>query len=258
MTTDATVTLPLTDRVALVTGASGGIGAAIASRIARSGAATVLLGRRADELGAVAQAIRRAGGTAMTCPGDITEDGVAEAAIDQAVRQFGHLDIFVNNAGLMLVGEATEAPLAEWNQMLDLNLRAALRSIHAALPYLVSAAKSGENGVADLVSVSSIVSGRATETLAVYSATKAAIEMFSDTIRRELVATGVRVAVVSPGSVETDLRAQNRPEIRDRLNASTLRRISAGDVAETVDFILTRPSNVSIGSLVVAPRTQPT
>jgi NADP-dependent 3-hydroxy acid dehydrogenase YdfG len=131
-----TMTTPLKDKVALVTGASSGIGAATAHRLAAEGAAVALVARRGDKLEELARTIRGDSGAALVLQADVTSAHEASAAVERAAAELGRLDILVNNAGVMLLGPALDAPIGEWEQMVDVNVRGVLNITHAALPYL--------------------------------------------------------------------------------------------------------------------------
>ena len=145
------MTLRLAGTAALVTGASSGIGAATARRLAEEGASVALVARRRDRLEALAAEIDRAGGITLVVEADITDRNQAEAAAQQAVERFGRLDILVNNAGLMLLGPVVGADVQEWDRMIAINVRGLLYITRAALPHLLEAAEDGPRRVADIV-----------------------------------------------------------------------------------------------------------
>ena len=147
---------PLTGTAALVTGASSGIGAATARRLAHDGACVALVARRRDRLQALAADIENAGGTALAVEADITDRAQADAAVQQAAGRFGQLDILVNNAGLMLLGPIAGADPQEWDRMIAINIEGLLYTTRAALPHLLQAAEQGPRRVADVVNISSI------------------------------------------------------------------------------------------------------
>ena len=147
---------PLAGTVALVTGASSGIGEATALALAEHGAAVAIAARRVDRLEAVAQRIRGGGATALVIEADLTDQAQARAAVERTVAELGRLDILVNNAGMMLLGPVVDAPTDEWWQMLDINVRAVLNCADAALPHLLAAAQDSPRNVADMVNVSSV------------------------------------------------------------------------------------------------------
>ena len=249
----------LSGTVALVTGASSGIGEATALRLAEQGAAVALAARRVDRLAALATKIKDGGGTALVLATDVTDERQARDAVQATVSELGRLDTLINNAGVMLLGPAVGAPLAEWQQMVQLNLLGLLYCAHAALPHLLAAAQDGPRQVADMVNVSS-VAGRTTRSgSGVYNATKHGVGAFSDALRQEVTQRHVRVSLVEPGAVETELASHNRPEIQDGLRErfATMERLRADDIADTITYIVTRPRHMAINELLVRPTDQP-
>jgi NADP-dependent 3-hydroxy acid dehydrogenase YdfG len=242
----------LAGTAALVTGASGGIGAAIAADLAGRGAAVALVARRESALAEVAGRITAAGGRAEVVVADLTDPDQAEAAVERAATALGRLDVVVNNAGLLLLGPIHQAPLSEWDRMLELNLRAVLRVTRAALPHLVAAARSGPRQVADVVNISSIAGRRATANTGVYDATKFALTGFSESLRQEVGPQFVRVCLVEPAFVATGLAAGTRPEVFAAMppfDPGTP--LQATDVAELVGYVVTRPRGVALSEVVV-------
>src|SRR4051794_11937149 len=155
------MTLKLTGAVAIVTGASSGIGEATAHRLAEAGASVALVARRKDRLDALVAGIEEAGGTAFAVPADIAEQAQAEVAVQAVVDRFGRVDILINNAGLMLIGPIVGADVAEWERMLAINVRGLLYVTHAALPHVLAAAAHAPRGVADIVNISSLAGRKA-------------------------------------------------------------------------------------------------
>ncbi len=158
----------------------------------------------------------------------------------------------------MLLGPAEDVPLAEWQQMVQINLLGTLYCTHVALPLLLSAARNDPRHVADLVNVSSVAGRVARAGNSVYSATKHAVGAFSESLRQEVTRRHVRVSIVEPGAVETELASHNRPEILDRLQQrfASQRRMAASDISETIAFIVTRPRHVAINEILVRPTDQ--
>ena len=191
--------------VALVSGASSGIGAATAIALARRGARVALVARRAERLEALASRIRDGGGTALAIQCDITEAGQASGAVERAAAELGRLDTVVNNAGIMLLGPALDSDLDDWERMIALNVLGSLYVTHAALPHLLRAARDSPRQVADLVTISSTAGRVARAGAAVYALTKFGMAAFSESLRQELIAHRVRVTVVEPGTVDTEL-----------------------------------------------------
>jgi NADP-dependent 3-hydroxy acid dehydrogenase YdfG len=245
---------------AVVTGASSGIGAATALELSALGAGVVLIARRADRLDALVAKIRADGGQALAVAADITDREQAQGAIEAGAGAFGHdrIDILVNNAGLMLTGPAVGAPLEEWQRMIDLNLSALFTCTHAALPHLLRAAESGPRRVADLVNISSIAGRQVRKGSGAYNATKFGLGAFSEALRQEVTGRFLRVSLIEPGAVDTELRDHMRPESR----AASLARmegvevLQAADIAEAVGYIATRARHVAVNEMLIRPTMQ--
>ncbi len=244
--------------VALVTGASSGIGVTTAVELARHGAAVALAARRADRLDDLAARIRAGGGTAAVIPADVSDEDQARQLVERTVAELGRLDTLINNAGLMLLGPVVGASLDEWRRMVDVNLLGLMYCAHAALPHLLSAAKDSPREVADLVNISSVAGRIARNGSAAYNATKFGVGAFSEGLRQEVAARHVRVSVVEPGVTETELAGHNRPEVLDQMNRrfGDIKRLQAADIAEIIGFIVTRPQRVIINELMVRPTEQ--
>ncbi len=252
------MTRRLEGTVALVTGASSGIGHATALELARQGASVALVGRREDRLTDLAAEISNAGGKALVVPADITTAEAAAAAVERTVEGLGRLDTLVNNAGLMLLGPTPGADLNDWQRMVDINLMGLLHTTHAAVPHLVKAAADGPRQVADIVNISSLNGRNAYAMMAVYTATKFGVTGFSEALRQELAKQHVRVSVIEPGSVDTELRTHNSEVVQQLLNAGLgdVERLQSEDIADTVGYIVTRPRHVAVAELLVRPTEQ--
>jgi NADP-dependent 3-hydroxy acid dehydrogenase YdfG len=159
---------------------------------------------------------------------------------------------------MMLLGPIVEAPLDEWERMIAINVQGLLYCAHAALPHLLAAAVDGPRRVADMVNISS-VAGRVTRSgSGVYNLTKHGVGAFSESLRQEVTGRHVRVSLVEPGAVETELSSHNRPEIREgiRQRFGEIERLRASDIADTIGFIVTRPRHVAINEVLVRPTEQ--
>ncbi|MER6076201.1 SDR family NAD(P)-dependent oxidoreductase [Streptomyces sp. NPDC001817] len=247
----------LSGTVALVTGASSGIGAATGRALAAEGADVALVARRAHRLEELAGEIETEGGRALSLPYDITDREKATEAVRRTVETLGRLDIVVNNAGLMLLGEFAGAPASLSDRMVELNIDGLLNISRAALPHLVEAAADGCRGVADLVNVSSVAGRKAVAGGSVYALTKYGVVGLSEGLRQELAGRQVRVTVVEPGGVDTELGDHITPEIRDRiLKEMQYTPMAPSDIAEAIVFAVTRRSSVAVNELLVRPTGQ--
>src|SRR3954471_14482622 len=248
----------LTGSVALVTGASSGIGEATAESLAGLGAKVALAARRADRLEALAGRIRDAGGTALVVEADVTGREAAEQAVARTVEELGGLDIVINNAGVMLLGPMADAPIEEWERMIELNVMGAMYVAKAALPHLLEAAENGRRNVADLVNISSVAGRVVRSGSGVYNASKHALGAFSEGLRQEFTAKGLRSSLVEPGAPATELAGHNREEVQAGLRQrfSSMTRLEAQDIAEIITFVVTRPRHVAVNEVLVRPTDQ--
>ncbi len=244
--------------VALVTGASSGIGEATARALAEQGAAVSLAARRKERLEHLAQDITQHGGQALVIEADITDKNQAQAAVDQTVARFGRLDTLINNAGVMLLGPIEQAPLEEWDEMVRLNVLGLLYTAHAALPHLRKAAAEGPRQVADMVNVSSTAGRAAHAGVGVYNATKFGVVAFSEALRQEVTKDHVRVSLVEPGRVETELASHVREDVREQMLRpfSGFEPLAAEDIAEAIQYIVTRPRRVAVNEVLIRPTEQ--
>jgi len=244
--------------VALVTGASSGIGEATALALARAGASVGLVARRGARLDDLAARIAATGAQALAIEADITDDAGAREAVARVVREFGRLDTLVNNAGVMLLGAIVDADTSEWARMIDLNVTALLQTTHAALPHLLAAAESEPRRVADVVNVSSVAGRVARSGSGVYNASKWAVNAFSESLRQEVTKRHVRISLVEPGAVATELASHNKPAVREMMQQrfGNIERLDAGDIADAVAYVVTRPRHVAINEMLVRPTEQ--
>lgn len=252
------MTQRLDGTTALVTGASSGIGEATALALAGLGAQVALVARRKDRLDDLAARVQAAGGRALVIEADVTDQQQAQDAVERTVSELGRLDTLVNNAGVMLLGPAEQAPLEEWRRMVDLNVMGLLNCAHAALPHLLLAADSGERRVADMVNVSSVAGRIARAGSGVYNATKFGVGAFSEGLRQEVTTRHVRVSLVEPGAVSTELVGHNRPEVQEMINGrfGEMERLQSEDIADAVTYVVTRPRHVAINEILVRPTEQ--
>lgn len=240
--------------VALVTGASSGIGAATALELARHGASVAIAARRKDRLDELAGRV----GDVLVLETDVTDEAAARAAVAQTVERFGRLDTVVANAGVMLLGPIENAPIDEWQRMVDLNLLGLLYTCHAALPHLLSAASSEPRNVADVVLISSVAGRVARPGNGVYSLTKHGVGAFGESLRQEVTQRHVRVSLIEPGATDTELSSHNRPEVLDGIKQrfESVERLEAEDIADAIGYLVTRPRHVAINEMLIRPTEQ--
>lgn len=245
----------LTGKVAAVTGASSGIGAATARALAGAGAAVALGARREDRLKALAAEIETGGGKALALPGDLADETGARDFVEQTRARLGRLDILVNNAGVMLLGPVDGADPEDWRRMIDINLLGLLYCTHAALPLM------REGGGGDVVNVSSVAGRVPRAGAAVYNLTKHGVTAFSEALRQEAVYANIRVICVEPGFVETELLAHNEKnpgvmEAAAKMRESIDKVLESEDIARAVLYAVTQPAHVSVNEVLVRPSQQ--
>lgn len=248
----------LSGTVALVTGASSGIGEATARALAAQGAGVAVVARRRDRLDALVAQIAADSGRALAIEADVSDEAQARGAVEKAVGHFGRLDILINNAGVMLLGPIVDAPLEEWHRMLGVNIAGVLHCTHAALPHLLRAANETPRRVADIVTISSVAGRVARSGAGVYNATKFAVGAFSESLRQEVTGRHVRVTLVEPGAVQTELAGHNRPEILETLRSglNVQEWLQAEDIADAIRYVVTRPRHIAINEVLIRPTEQ--
>jgi len=248
----------LQDTVALVTGASSGIGEATALVLAQAGAAVAVAARRKDRLDDLVRRIEQKGGRAVAFESDVTDRAQAEAVVQNTVTELGRLDTVINNAGVMLLGRIEDAPIEEWDRMVDLNVKGVLYVAHAALPHLLAAADQPPRRVADLVNISSVAGRVARLGSGVYNLTKWGVNAFSESLRQEFTRRHVRVSLVEPGATKTELASHVRPEVwESQGNAfADTELLEAEDIADVIAHIVTRPRRVAINEVLIRPTEQ--
>ena len=247
--------------MALVTGASSGIGEATARALAAEGAAVAVAARgAATGSRRSAGEIEGAGGRALVLEADVTSREAAVDAVERTVAGLGRLDTVINNAGVMLLGPIEDAPLEEWERMVALNVNGLLYVAHAALPHLLHAAASEPRG--GWRTSSNVSLGRRPLRPAagsgVYNATKFGVGVFSESLRQEVTERFVRIALVEPGAVATELSSHVREEIREQLQRAfdSLERLEAADIADAIAYVVTRRRTVAVNEVLIRPTQQ--
>ncbi|KUN00189.1 short-chain dehydrogenase [Streptomyces yokosukanensis] len=248
----------LTGRVAVVTGASSGIGAATARRLAAGGAAVALVGRREDRLTALADQLRHTSpGDVLPVAADLAHPDAADTAARAITSALGPVDLVVANAGAMLGAPFETARTDEWDRMIDVNLRGLLRTARAFTDDLLAAAAQGRP--ADLVHVGSVAGHSLYPNWSVYCATKSAVAHLTRNLRAELGPRGVRVRNIEPGVTETELGSDmHNADMRTTLERmrTGLHPLTAEDIAEAIAFSVSAPAHVNVAELVVVPVQQ--
>jgi NADP-dependent 3-hydroxy acid dehydrogenase YdfG len=243
----------LAGAVALVTGASSGIGAATARSLAQRGAAVALVARRRDRLDRLADELADLGSTAMVVEADITDPELASSAVQDTIDRLERLDILVNNAGIMLLGTALHTTTEQWDRMIDLNVSALLHLTHAAVPFLIDAAATSPRNVADIVNISSTAGRVARPGSSVYNLTKFGLNGFTESLRQELLEERVRVSVIEPGTVATELVDHLSEDIRDaaRRQVIGIDPLRPEDIADAIAYIVTRDRRVAVNEMLI-------
>ena len=244
--------IDLSGKAIAITGASSGIGEATALACAAAGASVALAARRADRIEALAKRIEDDGGRALAIPTDVGEEDQARAFVERAHAELGRLDGLVNNAGVMLLGPIEGAPTEEWRRMIHANLFGVLYCTHAALPLMRA------QGSGDVVNVSSVAGRVARAGSGVYSLTKWGVNAFSEALRQECTGAGIRVTMIEPGAVATELPSHNRPPVLEQMmkRFEGVVPLQAQDIANTILFALGQPPHVSVNELLVRPSNQ--
>jgi NADP-dependent 3-hydroxy acid dehydrogenase YdfG len=242
------------DKVVAITGASSGIGEATALACAKAGAKVALAARRADRIEELAGRIRSDGGEAVAIETDVSDEASARAFIEGAHEQLGGLHGLVNNAGVMLLGPVEGADMEHWRRMIDVNCLGLLYCTHAALPLM------REGGAGHIVNVSSVAGRVAALGSAVYNMTKWGVTGFSEGLRQEALHANVRVTIIEPGYVETELQGHNEgnPIVMEAMEKTRqqIDPLQADDIADAILHALTRPQHVSINEVLIRPTKQ--
>jgi NADP-dependent 3-hydroxy acid dehydrogenase YdfG len=246
------MSIDLSGQVVAVTGASSGIGEATAIACAQAGAAVALAARRSERIETLAQRIADEGGTAISVTTDVGEEEQARAFVERTHSELGRLDVLVNNAGVMLLGPIENAPTEEWRRMIHANVLGVLYCTHAALPLM------REQGGGHIVNVSSVAGRIARAGSGVYNLTKFGVGAFSESLRQEGVAIGVRVTLIEPGAVATELPGHNREEVLEQMAKRFVgvTPLASEDIAEAVLYAIGQPENVAVNEILVRPRAQ--
>ena len=243
----------LSGKAVAITGASSGIGEATALTLAKAGASVALGARRKDRIDELAARIEDEGGTAVALEVDVSDEAAARGFVEAAHERLGRLDTLVNNAGVMLLGPVERADSEDWRTMVNVNLLGLMYCTHAALPIMLGQ----ESG--DIVNISSVAGRFARAGNAVYAATKFGVGAFSEGLRNEVTERGVRVTLIEPGFVDTELQSHNTGEVLETLEAMRehLRDpLRAQDIANGILYAVSQPPHVNVNEILVRPTGQ--
>jgi NADP-dependent 3-hydroxy acid dehydrogenase YdfG len=244
----------LNDKVALITGASSGIGTAVANILAAKGVKVGLAARRKDRLDSIVKEIEKNGSTAVAIEMDIANKDSVTMGVEKLIQEFGQIDILVNNAGVMLVSDVDRLKIDEWSKMIDVNLKGMLNVSAAVLPHLMEQ-KSGH-----IINVSSIAGRKLFKGYSVYCATKHAVSAFSDIMRMEIAPTyNIRVTSIQPGAVATELQQHTTDEkykAEMQKSKDNMSHLAPENIAESMLYALEAPEGVDVSELFILPTDQ--
>jgi NADP-dependent 3-hydroxy acid dehydrogenase YdfG len=243
----------LDDRVALVTGASSGIGEATAEALAAEGASLALAARREDELTDLADRLASEGVETLVVPTDVTDEEQVENMIETTTEELGRLDIIVNNAGVMLLEPVIEADRANFRQMVEVNLLGLMNATHAALPIME------DQGTGHIVNISSVAGRQASASGSGYNATKFGVNGFTEALRQEVNNDGIRTTLIEPGIVDTELQ-DHIPDDDAQQSVEEwveeMAPLTGEDIARSIRYAVTQPQHVSVNELLIRPTQQ--
>lgn len=245
----------ITGKVIIITGASGGLGSASAKDLAANGAKVVLAARQSSKLETLCAEIKKAGGNAVWKQTDVTDKEQVKALMDYAMKEYGRIDVLINNAGTMPGSFLYKNNTEEWDNLIDINIKGVLYGIGAALPYM-RAQKSGH-----IINIASTAAYEDTlPGVTVYYATKAAVRVISDGLRREedLSGSGIRVTDICPGMIDTDLKyTVTDPEMKAMvMQAYSQKALSPEDMARAIHYAVNEPEHIAVNEIIVRPNAQ--
>tara|TARA_Y100001978_G_scaffold179898_1_gene175034 strand:- start:322 stop:1071 length:750 start_codon:yes stop_codon:yes gene_type:complete len=247
------LTSTLNGKVALITGASSGIGEATAESLAALGAKVSLVARREDRLKALQEKIAGTGGEALVVKADMSKQQDIIDAVAKTKDQWGRLDILVNNAGVMYLGPINGADTREWKSMVEVNLLGLMYCTHEALPIMI------EQGSGHIVNISSVSGRVVTARSGVYNATKFGVGAFSEALRQEVYKRNIRVTIIEPGAVLTELSDHiSHAESKERLKTwvAEMEALTSKDIANSIVYAVSQPDNVNVNEILIRPTEQ--
>jgi NADP-dependent 3-hydroxy acid dehydrogenase YdfG len=243
----------LQGKVALVTGASSGIGEATAKSLAAEGAQVAVVARREDRLQKLVESIQGQGGKAFAIAADITDEAQANTIVHKTRDEFGRIDILVNNAGVMLLGKINGANTDDWRRMININVLALMYTTHAALPIMIQ-----QQG-GHIVNISSVAGRTARVGSGAYNATKWGVVAFSEALRQEVLPNNIRVTIIEPGAVDTELGSHITDQEAKKQQDQWLQKIKpleGEDIAAAILYAVTQPQHVDVNEILIRPTSQ--
>jgi len=237
-------------KVALVTGASSGIGEAAALALAAAGASVAVSGRRKDRLDALVRRIEKSGGKGLALPGDVSLEADATQAVKDTVARLGRIDILINSAGVNEAGGIESLPLDLWRKVIDTNLMGTLYSCKAAVPVMKA------QGGGDIINISSTAGRRAAAAFAAYATSKFGVTGFTESLRQEVGGAGIRVCIIEPGATATDIAESiSDPKAREAIRAHVSKpgAMAATDIADAIMFVLALPLRANVSQMLIRP-----
>ena len=239
-------------KVVVITGASSGLGEAAARLLSAQGASVVLGARRADRIQSLADELAGSGGKALAIATDVTHCDQVQRLVDAAVQAYGRVDVMVNNAGLMPLSPLERLKIADWDRMIDVNIKGVLYGIAAALPYMKQQ-KAGH-----IINVSSVAGHKVGPGSAVYAATKHAVRALSEGLRQEVKPYNIRTTVISPGAIATELPDSiTEPDIAENVRKFVHEvALPADAFARTVAFAMSQPEDMDVNEILFRPTKQ--
>ncbi len=245
----------VSDKVVVVTGASSGIGHATALELGKRNAKVACLARREDRLADLSREIKDAGGRAIAIECDVTDQSTVKDAIERTVDTFGPVDVLVNNAGVMPLSYMDSCDVTGWDTMIDVNIKGVLYGVAAVLPSML------ERESGHIINVSSVAGRRVMPGAAVYCATKHAVHALSEGLRSEVATKNIRVSVIAPGFVTTELQSHVKDERilkrwEERSAATSIEPLTSEDIADSIVRTIETPAHVSVNEVLIRPTRQ--
>lgn len=240
----------LPGKVALVTGASSGIGEAAALAMAEAGASIAVSGRRKERLDLLVERIEAAGGKGLALPGDVSVETEALKAVEDAASHFGRIDILINSAGVNEAGGVESLPLELWHKVIDINLMGTLYSCKAAVPLMKA------QGGGDIINISSTAGRRAAAAFAAYATSKFGVTGLTESLRQEVGKAGIRVCIIEPGATSTEIADSiTDPKAREAIWKHVTKEgaMAASDIADAILFVLTLPPRANVSQMLIRP-----